>query len=279
MPKLLAAIGLILIAGGLAYQFAALAIFNALVPKDAGSHLAASDMAYGPDARQRLDIYVPEGPGPFPVIIFVYGGSWDSGSKSDYGFVGRALASRGFVVAIADYRLVPQVRYPVFVDDVAQAITWLTGNASEFGGDPGRLFAMGHSAGAYNLVQAILRNHLTAKVKAMVTLAGPFDFLPLDSPKSIAAFSGLADLNETQPVNGDLAAAPPLLLLHGSADQTVRIRNSQSLHAAWRKAGRPAEFKIYEGVSHAGIMLALSTLLRSRAPVLDDAVAFFQKYD
>lgn len=279
MPKLLAAIGLILIAGGLAYQFAALAIFNALVPKDGESRLAASDIAYGPDARQRLDIYVPEGQGPFPVILFVYGGSWDSGSKSDYGFVGRALASRGFIVAIADYRLVPQVRYPVFVDDVAQSITWLIGHAGEFGGDPGRLFAMGHSAGAYNLVQAILRNHLSAKVKAMAALAGPFDFLPLDSPKSIAAFSGLPDLHETQPVNGNLAAAPPLLLLHGSADQTVRIRNSQSLQAAWAKAGRPAELKIYEGVGHAGIMLALSTVLRGRAPVLDDAVAFFQKYD
>lgn len=279
MPKLLAAIGLILIAGGLAYSYAALSIFNALVPKDGGSRLAASDIAYGPDARQRLDIYVPEGQGPFPVVLFVYGGSWDSGHKSDYGFVGRALASRGFVAAIADYRLVPQVRYPVFVDDVAAAIDWMNAHASEFGGDAQRLFAMGHSAGAYNVVQAVLRNNLEAKVKAMVALAGPFDFLPLDSPKSIAAFSGLPDLHETQPVNGDLATAPPLLLLHGSADRTVRIRNSRSLQAAWAKAGRPAELKIYEGVSHAGIMLALSTILRGRAPVLDDAVAFFQKYD
>jgi acetyl esterase/lipase len=279
MSKLLTAIGLILLVGGLAYHFAALAIFNALVPKDSGSKLAASDIAYGPDPRQRLDIYVPEGQGPFPVIVFTYGGSWDSGSKNDYGFVGRALASRGFVVAIADYRLIPAVRYPVFVDDVAQSINWVTANANEYGGDQERLFAMGHSAGAYNLVQAVLRNDLSAKVKAMVTLAGPFDFLPLDSPKSIAAFSGVAELRETQPINGNLAMAPPILLMHGSADQTVRIRNSQSLYAAWQKAKRPAELRIYDGVGHAGIMLALSTLLRSRAPVLDDAIAFFQKYD
>jgi acetyl esterase/lipase len=78
MSKLLTAIGLILFAGGLAYHFATLAIFNALVPKDPGSRLAASDIAYGPDPRQRLDIYAPEGQGPFPVIVFVYGGSWDS---------------------------------------------------------------------------------------------------------------------------------------------------------------------------------------------------------
>jgi acetyl esterase/lipase len=279
MSKLLTAIGLILMIGGLAYHFAALSIFNALVPKDAGSKLAASDIAYGPDPRQRLDIYVPEGQGPFPVIVFTYGGSWDSGSKNDYGFVGRALASRGFVVAIADYRLVPTIRYPVFVDDVAQSINWVTAHANEYGGDPERLFAMGHSAGAYNLVQAVLRNDLSAKVKAMVTLAGPFDFLPLDSPKSIAAFSGVTELNETQPINGNLATAPPILLLHGSADQTVRIRNSQSLYAAWQKAERPAEIMIYDGVSHAGIMLSLSTLRRKTAPALDDAIAFFQKYD
>ena len=279
MSKFLTAIGFVLLVGGLAYHFAALTIFNALVPKDAGSHLAASDIAYGPDPRQRLDVYVPEGQGPFPVIVFTYGGSWDSGNKTDYGFVGRALASRGYVVAIVDYRLVPQIRYPVFVDDVAQSINWVIDHATEFGGDANRLFAMGHSAGAYNLVQAVLRNNLSAKMKAMVTLAGPFDFLPLDSPKSIAAFSGVADLEETQPVNGNLATAPPILLLHGAADQTVRIRNSQSLYAAWQKVRRPAELKIYDGLSHVGIMLALSTLRRESAPVLDDAIAFLQKYD
>ena len=279
MSKFLTAIGLVLVVGGLAYHFAALAIFNALVPKDTGGRLAASDIAYGPDPRQRLDVYVPEGQGPFPVIVFTYGGSWDSGSKNDYGFVGRALASRGYVVAISDYRLVPAVLYPVFVDDVAAAIDWMNAHAAEFGGDTNRLFAMGHSAGAYNVVQAVLHNNLEAKVKAMVTLAGPFDFLPLDSPKSIAAFSGVTELNETQPINSNLAAAPPILLLHGSADQTVRIRNSQSLFAAWQKAERPAELKIYDGVSHTGIMLALSTLRRKTAPVLDDTIAFFQKYD
>ena len=279
MSKFLTAIGLVLLVGGLTYHFAALTIFNALVPKDAGSHLAASDIAYGPDPRQRLDVYVPEGQGPFPVIVFTYGGSWDSGNKTDYGFVGRALASRGYVVAIVDYRLVPQIRYPVFVDDVAQSINWVIDHATEFGGDANRLFAMGHSAGAYNLVQAVLRNNLSAKMKAMVTLAGPFDFLPLDSPKSIAAFSGVADLEETQPVNGNLATAPPILLLHGAADQTVRIRNSQNLYTAWQKVRRPAELKIYDGLSHVGIMLALSTLRRESAPVLDDAIAFLQKYD
>jgi acetyl esterase/lipase len=279
MSKLLGTIGLILLVGGLAYHFAALAIFNALVPKDAGSHLAASDIAYGPDPRQRLDVYVPDGQGTFPIIVFTYGGSWDSGSKNDYGFVGRALASRGYVAAIADYRLVPTIRYPVFVDDVAQSFNWVIDNAKEFGGDSNRLFALGHSAGSYNLVQAVLRNNLEAKVKAMVTLAGPFDFLPLDSPKSIAAFSDVTDLAETQPISADLSATPPMLLLHGSADKTVRIRNSENLHAALRKAGRPTELKIYQDVNHADIMLALSTLLRSRAPVLDDAIAFFQKYD
>lgn len=271
--------GFLAIAVGLAYHFAGLAVFNALVPKDRGSKRIASGIAFGPEPRQHLDLYAPKGAGPFPVLAFVYGGSWDSGAKEDYAFVGRALAAQGFVVAIADYRLVPHFRYPIFVDDVAQAITWLLAHAADYGGDPQRLFAMGHSAGAYNLVQAMLRHDLGPSIRAITVLAGPFDFLPLDSPKSIAAFAHADDLAETQPVNADLSQSPPMLLLHGVDDHTVYPRNSRALHAALNRAGRPAQLTLYDDIGHVGIMLVLSTLLRNRAPVLADAIAFFQKYD
>ena len=94
-----------------------LALFNAFVPKDQGSQLVVSGIAYGTDDRQKLDIYLPEKQGRSKVVVFVYGGSWDSGSRSEYAFVGRALASRGFVTIIADYRLVPEHPYPAFVQD------------------------------------------------------------------------------------------------------------------------------------------------------------------
>lgn len=278
MAKLLTAIGLLLLVGGLAYHFAALAIFNSLVPKDGATAAVSLNVAYGASARQRLDVYVPKGQGPFPVLVFVYGGSWDSGSRSHYGFAGHAFAAQGYLTIIADYRLVPAVHYPGFVDDTADVIRWASTHAGELGGDPSHLFVAGHSAGAYNAVQAVLLHGLEGKVTAMASLAGPMDFLPLDSPKSVAAFSQVPDLPATQPVNRDLTRMPPLLLLHGADDTTVRLKNSRNLHAALQRAGRTSQLKEYPGVSHVGIMLSLAKPLRHWSPALDDVLSFFQRY-
>ncbi len=127
-------------------------------------------------------------------------------------------------------------------------------------------------------MQSVLRNGLSHRVKAVASLAGPFDFLPLDSPKTIAAFGKAPDLTETQPVNADLSAAPPILLLHGEKDQTVGLHNSWNLYARTIGAGAASELRFYRDVGHVGIMLALAKPLRWRAPVLDDVVAFFQRY-
>lgn len=263
---------------GLIYLIAPLAAFNLLVPKDAAVVAAAGDLTYGPHPRQRLDLYRPVGEGPFPVLLFVYGGSWDSGRKEDYAFAAHAFAAQGYLTAVADYRLVPDVHYPEFVDDVGRVVNWLAANAGAHGGDGGRLYLVGHSAGAYNVVQTVLRNGLDAKVRAMASLAGPFDFLPLDSPKTIAAFGQSPDLPETQPVNGDLRDAPPLLLLHGRDDTTVGLHNSRNLGQAYARAGRHAVVKVYDAVGHVGILLALARPLRHRAPVLEDVAGFFQRY-
>jgi acetyl esterase/lipase len=269
----------LLIVLGLLYHFAALRIFNIFVPKDGGGALVAESVAYGPETRQSLDIYRPQGAGPFPVLLFAYGGSWDSGRKEDYTFVGRAFASRGFLTAIADYRLVPSVHYPDFVGDTEKAIIWLSTHAANFGGREGPIFVAGHSAGAYNIVQAALRSGVSQRVKAIAALAAPLDFLPLDSPKSIAAFAQAPDLPQTQPVNQDLSQAPPLLLLHGGSDKTVGLHNSRNMQKKYLEAGRTADLKIYDNVSHVGILLSLSSSLRGTASTLDDVVNFFQRYD
>lgn len=278
MRIFLSALGFLAVVLGLLYHFAALRVFSLLVPKDAGVANVQTAVAYGSDPRHRLDLYTPAGQGPFPVLLFVYGGSWDSGHRQDYGFVGHAFAARGFLTAIADYRLVPDAHYPDFVDDAARAVAWLAAESGRFGGDPSRLCVAGHSAGAYTAVQAVLRNGLRHKVKAMASLAGPFEFLPLDSPKTIAAFGAVSNLEETQPVSADLADAPPLLLLHGRDDTTVGLHNSWNMKAAYDRAGRTSALKIYDGMGHVGILLALAKPLRGRAPVLDDAAAFLHKY-
>lgn len=261
----------------------ALGTFNALVPKDPARTLAR-DVAYGPHPRQSLDVYAPKAEGPHPVLVFVHGGSWSSGDKSGYAWAGRALACRGFVTVVPNYRLVPEVRYPDFVSDTAAAIAWAYREAAGYGGDPERLAVMGHSAGAYNAVQASFApEFLRAEgvdggtVKAVVSLSGPVDFLPLDTDSSIAAFGNVpADaLPATQPVNR-AETPPPTLAIHGTADETVKPRHAPALVGAVRAAGSEARLLLYDGVDHRGVVLGLSRPFRGRVPTLEDATGFLR---
>jgi acetyl esterase/lipase len=275
MKQVLMFIGVLLVVGGLAFHFAALEIFGFIVPKDASSRLAARDVAYGSHDRQKLDVYVPDsGNGPFPVVVFVHGGSWGTGNKNPYAFVGRALAAQGFVAMVISYRLHPEFQYPVFVDDTALALRWAMQHAGEYGGNRQRVFAMGHSAGGYNVAQAVLKERV--EVAGVITMAAPLDFLPLDSPVTIRVFGGLPDLPETQPVNHVRADAPPFLILHGSADTLVRVRNSSSLNEKLQAAGVQSTFKIYDGASHRDLILAFSTWLRGSSPALADVTQFIK---
>ena len=104
----------------------AVGAFNAIVPAETGAKRAVEGASYGPEARQKLDLYVPATPvRNAPVVQFIYGGSWDSGDRASYAFVGEALAARGIVTAVVDTRLVPEVRFPAFVEDSAAATVWL----------------------------------------------------------------------------------------------------------------------------------------------------------
>jgi acetyl esterase/lipase len=260
-----------------------LAAFDTLTPKDPGTRRILRDQAYGPAPRQRLDVYAPVAPRPeaLPVIVFIYGGSWRSGDKDDYNFLGAALAAQGFMVAIPDYRLVPEVRFPGFIEDCAQAVRWTQDNISAHGGDPARLVLAGHSAGAYNAIMLALdRRYLIAAgvdqahVKAAIGLAGPYDFLPFDVEATIDAFGQYPEPAATQPVNFARADAPPLWLGWGEDDATVGRRNIEGLSSAMNGVGATVETKLYPGVDHVEIMLALSRPFRGVAPVLSDTVAF-----
>ncbi len=284
MMKFLYVLGVVLIVGGLAYQYRALEIFNALMPKDAGSRLVKSDISFGSDDRQKLDVYAPAaGSGPWPVIVFVYGGSWNSGDKEPYAFVGRALAAQGFLVAIPNYRLHPKSPFPGFVQDTAAAVDWATRQAGDYGGDQRNVFAAGHSAGAYNLALAILdKSYLAAlgtdvsALRGIATLSGPFDFLPLDTKVSIDTFGAVTDLATTQPVNYVRADVPPFLILHGSDDDTVRPRNALSLYEKLKAAGADVSLKVYPGIGHIGTITAFARPFRSGVSTLADVTAFFK---
>ena len=256
----------------------ALTAFNAVMPKDWGSRRVARALPYGDDPRQVLDVYAPRRAGPWPVMVFFYGGAWDSGHRQGYAFAARALAAKGFVVVVPDYRLVPQVRYPGFVEDGAAAVRWARGHAAAFGGDAGRVVLAGHSAGAYIAAMLALDpawlGEDRAAVRGFAGLAGPYDFLPLDDSASIAAFGAWPDLPPTQPVAHAGPGAPSVLLLHGEPDVRVKVRHSKALAKALAAAGNDVRLKLYPGMSHAGIIVALAVPFRGKAPVLADVVGF-----
>jgi len=262
-----------------------LSLFATLSPKDP-ARVAGQGEAYGPDPRQKLDVYVPPGrPKGAPVAVFFYGGSWDSGRRQDYNWVGKALASRGFVTVVADYRLYPAVRYPGFLEDGAQAVRWASDNAARFGGDPGRIVLVGHSAGAYNAVMLGLDGRYLAAagvdpkhIRALAGLSGPYDFLPLKGDITNRIFGQTADLPATQPLSYVAKDSPPAFLATGDADTMVWPKNTVALAARLRAAGVPVEERHYAGVDHVRMVLALSRPLRGRAPVLDEMTDFLRAH-
>ena len=285
--KTLLAISLIALIAGSISACGALRTFDVLIPYDSGAQKLASDVAFGADPRQTLDVYSPvpvNKTASYPVIVFIYGGSWASGNKNDYGFVGHALAARGFVTVIPNYRLVPAVRFPDFVNDGAAAMRWVQDNVQQFGGDATRVVLMGHSAGAYNAMMLALDGRFLAQsgvnakvVKGIVGIAGAYDFLPFDVDATVNAFSQFPDSSQTQPITFTRANAPPALLLTGDADTTVQPRNSIALAKKLNAAGASAELKTYPDVGHVGILLSLSRPQRSKAPTLQDAIDFAVK--
>jgi acetyl esterase/lipase len=238
------------------------------------------DIAYGPLLRQRLDLYLPQTPRPDgKAVIFFYGGSWHSGSKSDYLFVAQALAARGIAVVMPDYRVYPDVRFPAFLDDAAQATRWAAGR---LGVD--KLFVAGHSAGGQIASMLAANTPYLAragvdrmKLRGLIGIAGPYDFLPLTSARLIEIFGG-ANNPEIQAITFARAPLPPALLLHGTDDTTVLPRNSRNLAAAWHAAGASADLKIYSGVGHIDIVAAFAGFLQGRAPTREDVVAWIEAH-
>jgi len=256
-----------------------LATFARFVPKDAASTRVEQDIGYGSDPRQRLSLFAPRrGAGePLPTILFFYGGSWRSGFREGYEFVGRALAAQGFLVGIADYRLVPEGRFPVFLEDCAAATRWLLGNAREHGGKSGRIILMGHSAGAYNAAMLALdRRWLGAdysQVRAWVGIAGPYRF---GAPNAVttAAFGPGGPGRAAEPVNVAGNGGPPALLLHGGRDTVVLPASSHELGRRLDAAGTNAIVKVYPRLDHIATIGVFALPFRGRSSLFGDVVDF-----
>ena len=259
--------------------------FNIPLAMDGGTSKVGDGIPYADTPRHKLDVYAPEQRGgPAPVVFFIYGGGWNRGERSDYQFVGRALASRGFIAVIADYRLVPEVRYPEFLEDSANALRWVQDNIANYGGDPNRLFLAGHSAGAYNAVMlaldpSFLREYgVTMQIRAVAALAGPYDFYPFEYGEVREAFGQAPNPQGTQPINLITADAPPMFLATGTSDPIVRMQNTDRFAEKLINQGVWVTKQYYEGFGHMEPVIAMGALWRWRMPVLDDMTTFFQRF-
>ncbi len=265
-----------------------LSTLNVLVGSD--SHEMAT-AAYGASNRQHLDVYVPvetavrarpaQG---WPVVVFFYGGSWKHGERAHYRFVGEALAARGIVTVIPDYRLYPEVRYPDFLKDNAAATAWTLREAARFGADPKRVFVMGHSAGGYNAAMVALdarwlsaENVAPTQLAGWIGLAGPYDFLPIDNPDVRPVFLHPDTPPESEPIRHVSGKVPRTFLAAAPDDDLINPeRNTKQMASKLQKTGVPVTLQIYPYTSHTTLIGAFAFPLRFLAPVLDDVVEFIE---
>ncbi len=243
------------------------------------------DIAYGEGPRHRFDLYVPDGfQRPAPVVLYFYGGGFIAGEKSEYRVVGEALASKGIIAGVADYRLCPEVKFPSFVEDGAKALAAVHCVVADYGVDPSRIFLAGHSAGAYIAVMLAANARYVRDagadpswIRGVIGIAGAYDFLPIQGARRIAIFGG-EDRVETQPIHFADGKKPPMLLATGAKDRTVLVGNTRNMAAKLRGAGSEVEEIIYPNVGHTGIILSLARGFRRLAPLREDIARFVARH-
>jgi acetyl esterase/lipase len=259
--------------GGLAFTAA-----NA--PALFGEFDRRADVPYGTLPRQRLDVYSPWGATGKPIIVFWYGGGWENGRKSQYRFVGAALAKAGYVAVLPDYRLFPDVKFPAFVQDGAEAVAWVVSHAAEIGGDPKRIYLAGHSAGAHLAgMLAYDRSQLERvglapdTVRGYIGLSGPYALDP-DNDTYRTIFAAPFELADWQPVQLAKRGAPPALLLHGEVDDVVEVSHARRMAAQLEALGVDVTLRIYPGRGHRDTVAAFAALAPHKLPVMDEIRRF-----
>ena len=245
------------------------------------------DVAYGDDSAQLLDVYAPNNAidKPRPVVVFFYGGCWGACTdykKEDYRFVAQSLAVSDAVVVVADYRRYPDVLFPVIMEDATAVVSWVANHITAYGGDADHVFLMGHSSGAHMAAMlTVNKNYLTVsdyqRVKGFIGLAGPYDFLPFTQSYQRKLFAPESAYPLSQPINFVAGTEPPLLLMYGDKDDTVKPRNIENLTAKVKQKSGQVQTRYYAGVNHTGILAALSVPLRSSSNVHADIIGFINE--
>ena len=299
MPKLVRvgvtaalAVGSIMLATQQAQAFSALAIVNGITAN--GGVGVSKDILYGDEPLQDLDIYYPKPLAQamktnttikqeYPMVVFVHGGSWESGNKEEYAFVGQSLAQAGYVTAVINYRKAPEHVYPDYVEDTAQAIAWSYKNAKRFHANPERFAVVGHSAGAFNAVAAIANEDFLkpygikpTDISAVIGIAGPYSY-DFRKFSSVTAFAADATPDEVMPDRQIKGAQPPYLLLTAEKDKVVYATNTIKMTQALKAAGVTVQTSEIKGASHATSIGAMAPPLRWVNDVRAQVLSYFDK--
>lgn len=269
-----------LIAAAVVASCGGIAFTVANLPAHFGKFERRADIAYGELPRQSLDVYVPDGAHDKPIIVFWYGGGWEDGERSNYRFVGAALAESGYVAVLPDYRLYPEVRFPAFVDDAAAALAWVSAHAHDIGGDPRRIYVAGHSAGAHQAAMLAYDPSRIARaglapdtIHGFIGLSGPYALNPDDATLN-EIFAAPYTLADWQPVQLAKAGAPPALLIHGESDETVDIGHARRMAEKLESLGVPVTLRTYAQRGHRDTVAAFAKAAPNRLPVMSEIRAF-----
>lgn len=244
-------------------------------PKAAAGVKVVKDLSYGPDERNRLDLYLPEqGTAPRALVLCIHGGGWAGGDKARYQWLGEAFAQKGFAAASVTYRFAPKSRSPAQMDDVQRAVRWLRKNAAQHGIDPARFGAIGGSAGGHlasYLALADTRDNgdkeladFSSRVQCAVDCYGPVDLEAMMKSASgpiVESFQGVPlqgneeTYRKASPFFLVMPKPPPFLILHGTLDVgtsrgQVPMEQSTLFHEKLKQAGGDSTLMKVEGAPH-----------------------------
>jgi acetyl esterase/lipase len=242
-------------------------------PQPAADYL---NLAYTTVPRRiALDLYTPAGTPPFPVVVWIHGGSWVSGVRDIFpGHPALRLRDRGYAVATIDYRLVPEGFFPAQAHDCKAAVRWLRGNAGRYGLDPNRIAAWGASAGGHlaallgtsggmSALEDLAQGHAgeSSRVQAVVDWFGPTDYRLADADQQLTAALLLGcpiwlcpdKAALASPVSHVDGSDPPFLIQHGTLDRVVPIVHSERLHGELLAVATRSTFTRIDGAGHATV--------------------------
>ena len=240
--------------------------------------------SYGNDRQQSFDLYLPKTRLPKIPVVYIYGSAWRKKfNKSDFIFVAEALTSLGHPVIVPEHRRFPEIKFPVFIEDVADAIQYVDRHDIGLPKPFTEYVLMGHSSGAHSVAllatdpRYLKERKIKAQLKGFIGMSGPYD-LPMDDAE-VAPIFKTATAKRAKPILNVRRGVPPALLLHGLADPRVPSYHTTRFRDELLKNGNSVTTRLYPGVDHEKLLGGIAAPLRFMSNSFVDVRGFLRRYD